>query len=56
MPLHAYVMRRHVVTIDGFEDIPPNDEMALKKAVAHQVGPQRTANLVCMVSIKFERF
>ncbi|KAK1359899.1 Cysteine proteinase [Heracleum sosnowskyi] len=25
-----------VVTIDGYEDLPPNDEKALKKAVAHQ--------------------
>ena len=27
---------RHVVTIDGHEDVPANDEKALKKAVAHQ--------------------
>lgn len=27
---------RHVVTIDGFEDVPANDVTALKKAVAHQ--------------------
>lgn len=27
---------RHVVTIDGHEDVTPNDEIALKKAVAHQ--------------------
>uniref|UniRef100_A0A7N0T3C3 Cysteine protease n=1 Tax=Kalanchoe fedtschenkoi TaxID=63787 RepID=A0A7N0T3C3_KALFE len=26
----------HVVTIDGYEDVPENDESALKKAVAHQ--------------------
>lgn len=26
----------HVVTIDGYEDVPQNDEKALKKAVAHQ--------------------
>lgn len=25
-----------VVTIDGYEDVPPSDEKALKKAVAHQ--------------------
>lgn len=25
-----------VVTIDGYEDVPVNDEKALKKAVAHQ--------------------
>ncbi|PKI33379.1 hypothetical protein CRG98_046245, partial [Punica granatum] len=25
-----------VVTIDGYEDVPPFDERALKKAVAHQ--------------------
>lgn len=25
-----------VVTIDGYEDLPPNNEKALKKAVAHQ--------------------
>ena len=27
---------RHVVTIDGYEDVPPYDEVALKKAVAKQ--------------------
>lgn len=27
---------RHVVTIDGYEDVPPNDERALMKAVANQ--------------------
>jgi KDEL-tailed cysteine endopeptidase len=27
---------RHVVTIDGFEDVPPNDEAALLQAVANQ--------------------
>jgi KDEL-tailed cysteine endopeptidase len=27
---------RHVVTIDGHEDVPPNDEVALMKAVANQ--------------------
>ncbi|PSC67743.1 KDEL-tailed cysteine endopeptidase CEP2 [Micractinium conductrix] len=27
---------RHVVTIDGYEDVPPNDLPALKKALAHQ--------------------
>ena len=27
---------RHVVTIDGYEDVPEDDEIALKKAVAHQ--------------------
>lgn len=25
-----------VVTIDGYEDVPENDEKSLKKAVAHQ--------------------
>lgn len=25
-----------VVTIDGYEDVPENDEKALQKAVAHQ--------------------
>ena len=25
-----------VVTIDGFEDVPENDEKSLKKALAHQ--------------------
>ena len=25
-----------VVSIDDYEDVPPYDEMALKKAVAHQ--------------------
>jgi len=29
-------MKRHVVTIDGYEDVPEDDELALKKAVAHQ--------------------
>lgn len=28
--------RHHVVTIDGYEDVPENDEVSLKKAVAHQ--------------------
>lgn len=27
---------RHVVTIDSFEDVPPNNEVALMKAAAHQ--------------------
>eukprot|EP00967_Tisochrysis_lutea_P102379 scaffold154074_cov23-Tisochrysis_lutea.AAC.1 len=27
---------RHVVTIDGFQVVPPGDEVALLKAVAHQ--------------------
>jgi hypothetical protein len=27
---------RHVVTIDGYEDVPPNDESALLKAVSQQ--------------------
>jgi hypothetical protein len=26
-----------VVTIDGYEDVPPNDELALKKAVSRCV-------------------
>ena len=30
------VTRRNVVTIDGFEDVPENDEAALQKAVAKQ--------------------
>lgn len=29
-------LMRHVVTIDGYEDVPEDDEVALKKAVAHQ--------------------
>ena len=29
-------LRRHVVTIDGYEDVPENDEIALKKAVSYQ--------------------
>ncbi|GFH22512.1 uncharacterized protein HaLaN_19986, partial [Haematococcus lacustris] len=29
-------LKHRVVTIDGYEDIPENDEAALKKAVAHQ--------------------
>lgn len=24
-------LKRHVVSIDGFEDVPPNDEKSLKK-------------------------
>ncbi|KAK9843554.1 hypothetical protein WJX81_008640 [Elliptochloris bilobata] len=28
--------KRHMVTIDDYEDVPPNDEKALEKAVAHQ--------------------
>lgn len=27
---------RHVVTIDGYEDVPPNDADSLRKALAHQ--------------------
>lgn len=27
---------RHVVTIDGYADVPPNDAAALKKALSHQ--------------------
>lgn len=27
---------RHVVTIDGYEDVPKNDEFALKKAISQQ--------------------
>ena len=27
---------RHVVSIDGYEDVPENDEAALQKAVAQQ--------------------
>lgn len=27
---------RHVVTIDGYEDVPPNDAESLHKALAHQ--------------------
>ena len=26
---------RHVVTIDSYEDVPPNDESALKKVCMH---------------------
>ncbi len=33
---------RKVVTIDGFEDVPENDEKALKRAAAHQVRPWST--------------
>lgn len=28
--------RKHVVTIDDYEDVPPNDEESLKKAVFNQ--------------------
>lgn len=33
-----YVLQKnaHVVTIDGYEDVPENDEKSLKKAVANQ--------------------
>ena len=37
-------LNRHVVTIDGFEDVPVNNEMALRKAVAHQVCVAATAH------------
>ncbi|XP_044417291.1 thiol protease SEN102-like [Triticum aestivum] len=36
---HDYCLmpkRKHVVTIDGFKEVPPNDEMALLQAVAAQ--------------------
>lgn len=29
-------LKRHVVTIDGYTDVPPNDEKQLLKAVASQ--------------------
>eukprot|EP00195_Chlamydomonas_chlamydogama_P016889 CAMPEP_0202889940 /NCGR_PEP_ID=MMETSP1392-20130828/475_1 /ASSEMBLY_ACC=CAM_ASM_000868 /TAXON_ID=225041 /ORGANISM="Chlamydomonas chlamydogama, Strain SAG 11-48b" /LENGTH=479 /DNA_ID=CAMNT_0049573391 /DNA_START=8 /DNA_END=1447 /DNA_ORIENTATION=+ len=29
-------LNRHVVSIDGYEDVPENDEPSLKKAAAHQ--------------------
>jgi KDEL-tailed cysteine endopeptidase len=29
-------LNRHVVTIDDYQDVPPNDERALLKAVANQ--------------------
>ncbi len=28
--------KHHAVTIDGYEDVPENDEVSLRKAVAHQ--------------------
>ncbi|GAA0180617.1 cysteine protease [Lithospermum erythrorhizon] len=31
-----YRKNAHVVSIDGFEDVPQNDEKSLRKAVAHQ--------------------
>ncbi|KAG2437494.1 hypothetical protein HXX76_006143 [Chlamydomonas incerta] len=33
---NAAKQKRRVVTIDGYEDVPENDEVALKKAAAHQ--------------------
>lgn len=33
---HPHRAHRHVVSIDGFEDVPPNSEEALRSAVAHQ--------------------
>ncbi|KAL6514221.1 putative cysteine protease rd21b [Orobanche hederae] len=32
----SYRKNAHVVSIDSYEDVPENDEQALKKAVAHQ--------------------
>lgn len=34
--VHSLQKNAHVVTIDGYEDVPQNDEKALKKAVANQ--------------------
>lgn len=35
--LHLHLrMTRHVVTIDGYEDVPANDEHALKQAASQQ--------------------
>lgn len=31
-----YLKNAKVVTIDGYQDVPPNDENSLKKAVANQ--------------------
>lgn len=33
---HSLQKNAKAVKIDGYEDVPPNDENALKKAVAHQ--------------------
>jgi hypothetical protein len=32
----GFVQCRHVVTIDGYEDVPKNDEYALKQAISQQ--------------------
>lgn len=36
MSAHMLQENKHAVTIDGYEDVPENDELALKKAVAGQ--------------------
>jgi hypothetical protein len=36
LPLQEDKMNHHVVTIDGFEDVPQYDEVALKKAASQQ--------------------
>ena len=41
--------KRRVVTIDDYQDVPPNDEHALMKAVANQpVSVAIEADQVCM--------
>ncbi len=36
MVTRVFQKNAHVVTIDGYEDVPANDDDALKKAVANQ--------------------
>ena len=39
----------HAVSIDGFQDVPANSEVALLQAVANQVGS--SSFVVCLVSL-----
>lgn len=42
---------RHVVTIDDYADVPPNDENALAQAVTHQpVSVRRCSNMQLLLA------
>ena len=38
--------KKHVVTIDSYEDVPPNDENALKKVTRHDFSPLENLDVV----------
>ena len=41
--------KKHVVTIDSYEDVPPNDESALKKASCST--PDKLCTLCCRLLV-----